>query len=171
MTVLTLSYLLPGFEDLRRLVVERILRRRTLLLPATFRKRWSHHAFNVVSLVGFALLGWVVTYESPVVAYGSIGLVAGMVLWEYLTTVCEVVVGHDHLQLQWPLADRRLAFTDVTAVTLGRDYRWIPEVRVFVQGRRKPIRLQRLGIEAIRLYDAVSRTWSASQPVPPAGPR
>lgn len=163
--LLRLEYQLAGFERLRALVVERVPRAHLRpLVPATFGKPLAYHVLNLGGIAGFAALGLYVAQQRPWLGYGTAALVAGMVLWEYLSTVSRLFVSAQTIEVGYPLRTLTLPRADIERVEIGDTFQKgsrIPEVRLVVRGRPKPIRLAGLGRDATTLYQALAQVIGA----------
>jgi hypothetical protein len=159
---LTLDYYLIGFETLRVVLSERVrLTFEDQPLPARFTKRVSHHLYYVAALLALALLGVSLAVGGrTALGYGFMTLAVAVGLHEYLTTASGCVVSPGQLEIRYPLWRRVLRRDDVSAIRISdalKDRFGAPAVEVLAGGRRRPIRLRALGVEAQSLYQLLER--------------
>lgn len=164
--LIKVEYQLTGFDTLRSWIVDHARPPGNLLkLPAVHAKPAWHHAFNVASMVGFALLGWYVGGNgNTMIGYGGMTFVVLLIAHEYLTTIWKLELSPDHLTAHTPWARRRLDYADIAAVRLADTFasgNRHPAVLV-IPKHGKPVTLQKLGVASADLY----RTLSALCPAP-----
>ncbi len=163
-SLIGLPYQLSGFDRLVALALERMPREHMRpLLPATFSKPRAYHVLMVAGIVCITALFCLWYVADDPIMYGLTVVAVGFLLRKYLTTVFKLVVTSDGLEISYPLVTRRLLPSEVDAVKIdtgvyqsegrGRS----PDVRLFIIGTRKPIRLAGLGCNAYHLYQALSQ--------------
>ena len=158
MVLIKLEYQLSQFDSIRALLLEKVPRPVRSMAPVTYAKTIIYHACYVVGLTGFSLLGWYVGMSNPLLGYGGMAILVGLILYEYLTSVSRVVILPDRLQIGYPLRAREFPRARVEAARIGDFYNQgvrHPEVGLFIHGEKKPIRLRGLGTDALNLQQTL----------------
>jgi hypothetical protein len=155
-----LEYQLSDFEALRALVAEKL---RPAGEPATgtvFAKGTTYHVFNIGSLIAFSALGVYVGGSNALLGYGMVGLVVLFCGYEYMTTIHRLRILSDRLELTYPLRTVDILRVEVEAVEIGdvfnRGFRQ-PVAGVLARGRKKPIPIADLGVDAMKLHHSLVR--------------
>lgn len=158
--LIKVEYQLSGFETLRALLLEKISTPTQTVGSGRFAKRPIYHVFHVGSIAGFSALGWYVGASNPLLGYGGMAILVGLIAHEYFTTVSSIEVFRDRLQLAFPFKTQVISRTQIEAVQIGdlinRGVRH-PEIGLFIRGKEKPIRLRGLGIDAVKLHQILEQ--------------
>jgi hypothetical protein len=159
--VARLEYQLRDFARLRAIVLERSRLDQTHSVLGTHKKSKWHHVFAIGAMLSFALLGWYIGDEQPLIGYGGMTLVVGMIAWEYWTTPFRLRVTPHQLEIDRLWRRQIVPREHVTSIEIDDElvnHAKHPKVTVRLIGGAKPIHFKDVGIPAVELHQ-VLHAW------------
>lgn len=159
--VAQLEYQLRDFPRIRAIVMERSrLEPAHAVLGIHEKSKW-HHVFTIGAMLGFALLGWYIGDEQPLIGYGGIALIVGVIAWEYWTTPFRLRITPQQLEIDrlWRrqiVPRQRVASIEIEDELINHAKH--PKVTVRLVGGGKPIHFKDVGIPAVELHQ-VLQAW------------
>ncbi len=122
-------------------------------------------------MIGFALLGWYVGDEQPLIGYGGMALVVGMIAWEYWTTPFRIRISPRQLEIDRPWRRQIVPRAHVAGIEIEDElvnHAKHPKVTIRLVNSSKPINLKAIGLPAVELHQVLHewRTGDASQETP-----
>ncbi|MFH2044047.1 MAG: hypothetical protein ABIK92_02755 [Pseudomonadota bacterium] len=160
--LLKIEYQLENFDRLRNLLIDRIDIKQYQYLPIIFSKKIIYHLFYFICILGLLSLGWHVGQKRPVFGYGAAAILAIGICYEYFTTIWCLSIDHHELSYKYPLLSRHVQYRDVIKVNLSDTFvngARLPEVYVDLKNDTKPIKLEKLGVDAVILYKTLNRIF------------
>jgi hypothetical protein len=160
--LMRVEYQLSNFKHLRSLLSQMVLmKKQSISIPASFSTSKLTHYLNIGAMIGFSLLGWYVGSKenNPLLGYGGMSIVVGMILYEYLTQAWKIELLHDYLIVKYPLSLRKINYDQIQSVELADSFHKgirHPEVVVSTASKRK-LKLNGLQVDSTELY-AIIRT-------------
>lgn len=162
--VARLEYQLRDFSRLRAIVLTNAKLERTARpLTGVYQRSMWHHAFTIGAMFGFAGLGWYVGRQQPLVGYGGMALVVGMIAWEYWTTPFRIRLAPRKLEIDRPLRRQIVPVEHVAGIEIEDElinHAKHPKVTIRLVAGAHPIHLKAVGIPAVELHQ-VLRAWRA----------
>lgn len=162
--LIKLEYQLEQFDDLRQVVLAKT-RQSSIDVesPAVFRRPAPYHAFNFVFIIGAGALAYYLSRSHLILGLLTFAVFAFAVAIEYLNSVAAITITERAIEIRYPLRVRSFDVSEIKSIQLNDQFEKgsrLPEVIVTCHTHQKPIRLQRLGIDASALYGLLSR-WKS----------
>jgi hypothetical protein len=154
--VARLEYQLRDFSLLRTVVLAHAkLERATHSVQGVYQKSKWHHVFTIGTMIGFALLGWYVGDEQPLIGYGGMALVVGMIAWEYWTTPFRIRIRPRQLEIDRPWHCQIVPREHVAGIEIEDEllnHAKHPKVTIRLVNSSKPVNLKAVGLPAVELH-------------------
>jgi hypothetical protein len=163
-TVARLEYQLKNFDRLRAIVLQRASLRNSARLassPDAYQRPGWHHLLSIGSMLGFTLLGVYVGQTDPVLGYGSMTFIVGLIAWEYWTLPFHLRITPDALEIRLPGRRRLVPREHIAKVEIQDElinHTKQPAVMLQLVSGAKPVKLKGLGVQAVELHQAL-QAW------------
>ena len=154
--VLRIDYRLDGFEQLRDIIVDKIIRQKLEYAQSSFARGSLYHAgFLVVTLCLFVLGLYVGKNLNPVIGYGILSTVIVFIGLLYFNAAVKINLTKDSVELAYLRSERSIHFNEITAVLLTdviHRKRRTSRVSIRVYNSKTPTNLPRIGVGATTFY-------------------
>ncbi len=148
--LLKIDYLLEDINQLRDIIAEKTyanVKTSQRLFAKTIKYQLLLYIGFITAFFVLVLLGdWII----KIIGWFGIAIV----VFEYLTSVTKITVADDHFVLSFPFRKTVIPFSDIktiaTTTRRSQESKYF-QIGLFVNGRKKPYRLTRLGIDDMAL--------------------
>ena len=158
--VINVEYQLEGFEDLRKILMDRVGRNTTVRLPVRYTKGWFFHIlyWGLMAMLSYASYYYYVPRPDSWLFVGLLVVALAILAREYLKQVIAITVSNDALLLYYPLWQIKAAIPDITDIGIHDEYvksSRVPHVLITLRNG-KTYKVGRLDINATELVSVLN---------------